>query len=778
MKIKEFALHRYGPLKDTGRVTPGAFTLFFGENEEGKTLTIDALIKLLLGKKIGLFKDEIDRVEEKPDGYVVLEKQDGQEIKLPEHGTLPEVAGISAEECRNLFIIRNSELSIANEAQFYTNITDRLTGLRSEQIQKVIQKLRQLGRLTPSGVLADSKEMEHIKGRLQKAREIQEDARKLLEEARKQGWDELEAAIVETEEKLEELRRVRHQQEVARRYWQFKNGSAWLEQLQETEKMLERFREIDDSVLTRWLQLQHSLQEKEEEITALRKKLAANDTKWEELRKEFLEADLRYKNLKERKENFDSRIRPLLINFHNQETEVNQNLAKRKFYLAVSGISLLILLLSLAGLILSFRALFQALAAVSAVLLIISLFRYFAGIVKKQADLRRLETEIVHQAGDLGFSAATVAELQAEASGFLNSFAELEDYHQRLQAEAEAYQKEIRELREHTLPEYEEKRRKLNEQLQQLQVSTGSDTLEDLRRMLAEKKKWEQRFQEAYNSLKATFGLPAEKNIAEISYWQEKVARARPEPLPDEPLAFDETAVGRLDAAIAETETRVNEMRQQFARFQERLREIERTVNENIYPRGGEHLFCHTIRDLESVLGILKEFETDVTRRAELALEAIEIFQEIEAEEQQRVVELFGEQSGISRIFSEITGGLYIRVAYDQVQKKIRILRKDEVWLEARQLSGGAYDQLYIAIRLALGEKLIADGSGFFIFDDPFLKSDSYRLRNQMAILKHIVKQGWQVLYFSAKEEVLVALEKDIDNKTVVLERMPGTVFK
>jgi hypothetical protein len=33
-------------------VAPAAFTLFFGNNEDGKTLTIDALIKLLLGRKV------------------------------------------------------------------------------------------------------------------------------------------------------------------------------------------------------------------------------------------------------------------------------------------------------------------------------------------------------------------------------------------------------------------------------------------------------------------------------------------------------------------------------------------------------------------------------------------------------------------------------------------------------------------------------------------------------------------------------------------------------
>ncbi|MCK4533686.1 AAA family ATPase, partial [bacterium] len=50
MKIKEFSIIRYGILSDHGKIKLNNFNLFFGRNEKGKSLTIDALVKMLLKK--------------------------------------------------------------------------------------------------------------------------------------------------------------------------------------------------------------------------------------------------------------------------------------------------------------------------------------------------------------------------------------------------------------------------------------------------------------------------------------------------------------------------------------------------------------------------------------------------------------------------------------------------------------------------------------------------------------------------------------------------------
>ena len=68
MRIKELFIKRYGPLQGISYMLAHPFTLLAGNTEEGKTLTIDALVKLLLGRNVRDFGHLIDRVEESPEG--------------------------------------------------------------------------------------------------------------------------------------------------------------------------------------------------------------------------------------------------------------------------------------------------------------------------------------------------------------------------------------------------------------------------------------------------------------------------------------------------------------------------------------------------------------------------------------------------------------------------------------------------------------------------------------------------------------------------------------
>ena len=101
MKIREFQVHRYGPLAASGRVALGPFNLFWGENEDGKTLTVEALVKLLFGRKANFFEG-IERVPEEPDGYIVLESSRAEEIKLEKFWPRP----------RNFMSCRNCDYKI------------------------------------------------------------------------------------------------------------------------------------------------------------------------------------------------------------------------------------------------------------------------------------------------------------------------------------------------------------------------------------------------------------------------------------------------------------------------------------------------------------------------------------------------------------------------------------------------------------------------------------------------------------------------------------------
>ncbi|MGB2805113.1 MAG: hypothetical protein WBD64_09495, partial [Candidatus Zixiibacteriota bacterium] len=160
-----------------------------------------------------------------------------------------------------------------------------------------------------------------------------------------------------------------------------------------------------------------------------------------------------------------------------------------------------------------------------------------------------------------------------------------------------------------------------------------------------------------------------------------------------------------------------------------------------------------------------------------IASEVIRTFELIEREEKEKVSELFGKDSLVSTYFSKITDGLYDEVLFNQGTGEIEVRREDGVPLGAEKLSGGAYDQLYLCIRLALGEKLLKDRKGFFVMDDPFVKADADRLQRQIDTLRNISQLGWQVLYFSAKDEIKHALKDYIDQGVVKQVEVQGISF-
>ena len=59
MRIKALRIDRHGPLTEFSRTHVGDFTLVYGPNEHGKTLIIDAIIKML-------FRKEFSKVAETP----------------------------------------------------------------------------------------------------------------------------------------------------------------------------------------------------------------------------------------------------------------------------------------------------------------------------------------------------------------------------------------------------------------------------------------------------------------------------------------------------------------------------------------------------------------------------------------------------------------------------------------------------------------------------------------------------------------------------------------
>lgn len=67
--------------------------------------------------------------------------------------------------------------------------------------------------------------------------------------------------------------------------------------------------------------------------------------------------------------------------------------------------------------------------------------------------------------------------------------------------------------------------------------------------------------------------------------------------------------------------------------------------------------------------------------------------------------ELFGEDSATAQIFKQVTSGRYDAVGYNHKDKTIVVVRPSGQSLTADKLSKGAFDQLYLSIRIDLAQR-------------------------------------------------------------------------
>ncbi|MFB6174291.1 MAG: ATP-binding protein [Halobacteriales archaeon] len=222
MKLGEVRVERYGPLRETVRFDDA--TVVYGPNESGKTLLVEALLRTLTGDR----SVAGPRVEESPEGYVVLDDEDG-EHKLADDETLLDRYAerynfeLTPAEFRNVFVVRDGDLRVLDEQRFYRQVTDRIVGICTGDIETVRDRVLERGRLTDerwnlSAQYDDADEQRAVVGDL--LADVEEylaraeseglDAveRECYEAARERERDEAEAAALEaakTREEYEEL---------------------------------------------------------------------------------------------------------------------------------------------------------------------------------------------------------------------------------------------------------------------------------------------------------------------------------------------------------------------------------------------------------------------------------------------------------------------------------------------------------------------------------------------------------------------------------------------
>lgn len=384
MKLAEFSIIQYGPLPDLGRIKLGALNLFIGRNEDGKTLTIDALAKILLGKNIHNFEN-INRVEGNPEGFAIIIDDHGEEVKLPEKGDLQKVTGLTASQCQNIFIVRNSNLAIvhesAQEGDFYTKVMDRLTGLRTNEISTVKKALKDLGKLTraDSGAdLSDNQIYGKIKSRIDEASKLEEVISRLNEKIKEEGLGDLEIKLAELQEKTEGIEQQLEELSDARKREKFEKGQEALQNLKDSRGKLVDLKCYNDNDKDSWRDCERDLESRGSEKEKILGELIENGEELKEITENIDSAQVSFKILMDRKGKVDDEIKPELNACKSMREELEHKGERARFFAVLGIISSMVFGISLFGIIFRPSAILYLMGAISGILAIVS------GVVKLQ----------------------------------------------------------------------------------------------------------------------------------------------------------------------------------------------------------------------------------------------------------------------------------------------------------------------------------------------------------------------------------------------------------
>jgi uncharacterized protein YhaN len=776
MRLKEFSIRKYGPLTDSGIIRLNDFNLFWGENEDGKTLTLEALIRMLLGRVQRLFSG-IDRVNEKPEGYLILQNERGEEFKLPDAGQVPEFLGLSADEYRNLFIIRNSDLSIARETEFYGDVTERLTGLRTNQTQKIKENLRSLGFFTEGMDIINNKQSNYLKNRITQAKDLLEEFNELIRIIQEEGFDVLEESFVNFQNQLRRVEDEITDLERARLKEKFESGKQHLEAIRENLENLEIVKDYHEEELNKWQNIESFVEEKTKEKEQVNQQLQSREEERQDTEKKLEKYKSQFHISQKRKTDIEEKLRPLFRKWNDANELFARRNAGKNYFKIITSIFLIFSVLTTVGL---YREpqLYMMLIAIAAgtITFAMALFYYFR-FVKPQGELKQMEQNIFNRAGELGLPGDTIPQIQEQIQRFEEN---LQRQQQRVSGTEGrlAYLKySCRSLRKERLAHIETRLTDARQSLRIIQAKQNVEAVEIYRERLWQRREYEQNIKESMTTLKSLFGIKGENMAESIKYWQAELQDLREyKDIPVE-IEFNEKLLEKKKTSQKEIQEKIDELHRRLRDFRDRLADLERRTRGITLP-DEELLPCRSLNDLYQLKQYLQDYLKNFEHHQQTTRTAIEILEEIEQDEKQKVSILFGEDSSISHRYEVITEGLYPAVHYESDTASIKIKRRDGKFLPAAWLSSGAYDQLYFVIRMALSEKLLRNRKGFFILDDPFVKSDGERLRRQLEVLLDFSQRGWQIIYFSAKDEVRTVLQKYIEQNKVNLQPVPGVEYK
>lgn len=768
MRLSDVYIERYGPLPRFSHSCEENFEVIYGPNESGKTLILEAILRQL-APNIDSVLDGVGRVSDPPSGHVVVETN-GTEHRLGGDVSLADLWEFTPRHLRNVFVVRDSDLSLLREHDFYDSVTQQIGDLHTSEIEAIQSRLVEDGRLTSidGRKLSAAAENDDAAAVRDDAAALATEIRSYVEDAEANEVDDAEREFIAVRSELASRRDELERQRSAKAR---STQQTLTERLETYNAAVEN---VDGSVSSEALAELEDLERTASDASADVRELEAERERLSEKRagltetRDTVESELA--PLEERRGDVEA-VEGALHRFREGRRRTLESTRQRSV-----AMTLMVLGLGVGG-----AAAMLGEAVIGGALLALGVLGlgWIGYLLRARRRVAGARLDLRAAARDAGLDVDEVESIAPAIQRFTDELSQLERRLRTVDGQIEVVDEQVSTC-ESKLADARDARRRARSEIRSRLDDAGVGDVEAYRSRVEENAELRQAKLEARRSLVDSLGEPAAESPSEearITYWERRAAALVADVPADVSHAeYDPDRLAALESAVDDLEARRDELRERLDEHRRRLREYAdrvRDVPATRFQQEPIRLSARTVDGLRAVSVSLDELVARIEREADVAREALSVFDELRAEEERKLRELFGDGSRATEVFARITDGRYRRVEYDASQRELLVYRGDGTARSPRELSHGTREQLYLAARVGLAEQLLGAEPGFFLMDDAFLPVDSDRLRTAFGVLEDLAAEGWQILYFTAKSEVGVDMVDALDLRRRTLTRFP-----
>jgi len=751
VRLESVRLDRYGPIAGFDHEPTGGLEVLYGPNEAGKTLLLEGICRLLAPESAALFGAS-ERVERDPVGAIEV-RRDGERMTADGDGGLAD-DHLTARHLRNVFVIRDSDLRLADEHAFYDSVTEQIGDLHTGELDALAEILKERGRLTDRTLaLSTAAEHEEAGDVRDAAAGLAEEIRTYVAEARDAGIEEAERRRIRVARELRRVDEALERQDRAETLHAHRELSAHLETYREAVEALANAAVSADE-RERLQALAQERRDAEREVERLEDDLAETHAERQAERERLRELESELEGYRAR-ESTVAEVRDQLVALDDVSAPGADRLRRFAATMAVAGILGGGVAAGLGARVVGGLALLVGLGAAGG----------WLWQSRRVAAAEREREALVAAAGAAALDVDGVGDVRAAVESFETEL-------RRLDREREATAERVDHLDE-TVADLSEQRDAARERADAAaaerdgildtadvaDVDAYADAVAEQQALARERDQaaavLESRLPPDVDDATpgeriAAWEAAIEAVVADLEEGDGEDHDVDPDDYDPERKANLEADRADLAAERADLEDALDEHEAKLDTFADRARDV---YAEPFLDRRIE-LSARSLDGLAALATDCEHLVATVDREADVAREALDVLDAVRADEEAKIAALFGDDGRAGEVLAAITDGRYTDVRYDADDRTLRVRRADGEAFEPAELSHGTVEQLYLAVRVALGEELLGHDPGFFLLDDAFLPADDERLERGFGVLERLADAGWQIVYLTAKPEV------------------------